>query len=245
MAAHGAGQAARLSFAFACVALTFATRSEASDAWGGSLAVTTDYVYRGLSQSGGEPAIQGGLYAQPATGWTIGVWASTVQLGRNADTSAEVDLYLARSWAMGSDWDARVGLTHYAYPNDNLPLQYDYDELIASVSYRQRVTATATWSPKMSRYGAGRVARDREAASYELTYLQPVIGAWSFGAGAGYYDLEDLFDTGYWYWNAGFLYSWQRLQVDLAYIDADHTVYRLYGYRAGGGRWSAALTWRF
>ena len=245
MAARGAGQAGRLSFALACVALLLAVRVEAGDFWGGSLAVTTDYVYRGISQSGGDPAIQGGLYAQPATGWTIGVWASTVEFARTQDRSAEIDLYLARSWSIGSDWDVRLGLTHYEYPNDNLPLRYDYDELIVSASYRQRFTATATWTPELSRYGGGRIAKDREAASYELTYVQPVIGAWSMGAGLGYFDLDDLFDTGYWYWNAGLVYSWQRLQVDLSYIDADETVHRLYGYRANSQHWSAALTWRF
>src|SRR5262245_38611755 len=41
--------------------LAFATPTFAQNTWGGSLAATTDYIYRGLSQTGGAPAMQGGL----------------------------------------------------------------------------------------------------------------------------------------------------------------------------------------
>ena len=246
MAAHGAIQGARPSLTPPCaLLLLFTVPSNAADFWGGSLSATTDYIYRGISQSNGEPAIQGGLYAQPSPGWTVGVWASTADLSGSGTRTAEIDVYVSRSWSLGTDWDARVGLTHYAYPNDPAWLRYDYDEVIASLTYRQRLTATATWSPSVSRYGGRHVAKDREASSYELTYLQPVIGTWSLGAGVGYYDLSDLFDTGYWYWNVGVVYSWERLQVDLTHIDTDDTAHKLFPYQAADRGWSAALTWRF
>jgi uncharacterized protein (TIGR02001 family) len=245
MATHGARRATTLSLALSCAILLFASASQAENSWGGSLSATTDYIYRGLSQSNGEPAVQGGLYVRPGAAWTVGVWASTVDFSGRGDRTAEVDLNITHSWSLGGDWDAHIGVTHYAFPNDRARLRYDYDELIASLSFQQRLTATVSWSPRISRYGGRRAVQDRKAASYELTYLHPLLSTWSAGAGVGYYDLSDLFDTGYWYWNVGLVYSWERLQLDLTHINADSTAKRLFGYQMTGPGWSAALTWRF
>jgi len=65
---------------------------------------------------------------------------------------------------------------------------------------------------------------------------------WSVYAGAGYYDLRDLVDTGYWYWSAGVAFTYQSMQVDLLHIDTDDTAKRLFD---SSPRWTAALTWRF
>lgn len=54
---------------------------------------TSDYLVRGISQTKGDPAIQG--YAElQAFDWVYaGVWASSVNFGGAQDPSAEVDIY--------------------------------------------------------------------------------------------------------------------------------------------------------
>lgn len=206
--------------------------------------MTTDYIYRGISRSRGNAATQGGAHLQSAGGWSIGLWGSNVEFASRFSPTYEIDLRLARAWTLGPNWSAQVDLVHYEYP-DARGGDYDYDELMASLSFQQRVTATIGWSPNTSRFGAGTLARDRRALSYELTLLQPVAAHWSICAGAGYYDLRELFGTGYWFWNTGLTFHWDALQIDLLRIDTDSTAEHLFGYRVTGGRWTAALSWRF
>jgi uncharacterized protein (TIGR02001 family) len=216
-----------------------------TDRVGGSLGVVTDYLSRGISQTRGSPAIQGGLHARLPAGWVIGAWSSMVKLNPGHGATLEVDLHAGHLWALNDDWSSKLAVTHYMYPNDTRQVRYDYDELSASLSYRSRIIATATWSPNTSRYSNGYVASRRNAASYELAMLQPLSGSWSLAAGAGYYDLTDLFGEGYWYWNVGFTYSLGNVQLDLSHIDTDHTATRLFGYEVAGSSWSGAVTWRF
>ena len=44
-----------------------------------NLGVTSDYVFRGITQTDFDPALQGGLdYAFGDSGWYVGAWASNV-----------------------------------------------------------------------------------------------------------------------------------------------------------------------
>jgi uncharacterized protein (TIGR02001 family) len=217
--------------------------SQAAD-WGGSVSVATDYVYRGISQTRGQSALQGGLQVTTAGGWSASIWGSTVDFTSGAGDDYEIDLQLARTWTLSPDWAGRLGLTHYAYP-EGASLDYDYDELTGSLSYQGRVTASVSWSPNSSRWGDGHYVHDREAFAYELTLLQPLGMYWSVYAGAGYYDLDDLFGTGYAYWNAGLAFTWAKVQVDVMHVGSDDTAKELFGYEAGGDRWTAALSWHF
>lgn len=233
----------------ACIALQTAAlllsfHARAQDSWGGSVAVTTDYIFRGLSQTDGDPAAQGGIQLQSPAGWSLGVWGSTVDFGSYFSPSYEIDLHAARAWALNPDWSVQLALTHYEYL-DAPATDYDYDELLASLSFQQRITASVGWSPNTSRFGAGRLVENRRALSYELTLLQPLSAHWSICGGAGYYDLRDLFGTGYWFWNTGLAFNWEALQIDLSRIDTNDAAKRLFGYRANGSRWTAAFTWRF
>ena len=175
----------------------------------------------------------------------MGAWSSTVDLNPGKGATVEIDLHAAKLWTLNEDWSAKLGATHYMYPHDAWLRSYDYDELSASLSYQSRIVATATWSPNTSRQGAGAFAWRRHATSYELAMLQPVSRSWSLAAGAGYYDLTDLFGTGYWYWNAGLTCSIGNVQLDLSHINTDHTAARLFGYELAGSHWSGAVTWRF
>lgn len=224
--------------------LLAAAPAEAAEGWGGSIALASDYIYRGISQTRGQAAAQSGIELRTPSGWSAGVWGSSVDFYRGTGITYEIDLHAAYAWSIANDWSAQLGLVHYEYPSDGW-LRYDYDELTAALSYQQRLTASVAWSPNASRYAGGSFVRDRPAVAYELALLQPLQGRWSLSAGLGHYDLRELFGAGYWYWNAGLVFSWDALQVDLQHIDTDQTAERLFGARVSGGRWAAVLTWRF
>jgi uncharacterized protein (TIGR02001 family) len=214
--------------------------------WDASLALTSDYVYQGLSQTRGRPAWQAGVRMQPAANWTVGVWASQIDRGFDPSASAEIDVYATRSWRVSDAWSATVALTHLEFPGDPRPRRYDRDELSVSIAYGSAVFATATWSPNTSEfaYEYG-LATDRSAASYEIVAVQPLSGPWSCTVGAGYRDLTALFNDSYWYGHAGLMRAGRSMSLHLTYIVADDAAQRLFGRERASGRVSASVVWRF
>ena len=83
-------------------------------------AVTSEYIWRGMSQGKGA-AVSGGIDVSGETGFSAGVWVSNVDFGDNA--TYELDLYAGYSFGPVS-----VGYIYYAYP-DNTDAGYDFSEV--------------------------------------------------------------------------------------------------------------------
>lgn len=213
--------------------------------WNGSLALTSDYIQQGLSQTRGEPALQGGLRAQIDDRWTVGAWASAIDRYAGPGASTEIDLYAARAWRLSPEWIAAVSATHYFYPNDVSDVRYDYDEVSASLGYRSTVFATVAWSPNYGDASYRGYADDRSALSYEVSANQPIFGGWSGNVGVGYRDLSELFDEQYWYGHAGLMHAADRWTVHLTYTYVDSTARELFGHKRAAITWLGTVIWRF
>lgn len=230
-----------------CCAL-LASPAQAEDAWGGSLALTSDYRIRGISQTRGKPAAQGGLHARWGERWFAGVWASTIDRNRGPSATSEIDAYLGMAFQLAPDWDAKLSFTHYWYPNDPARTRYDYDEISASIAYRAQLVATVSWSPNTAYFGYNDyrwAAQRAPSASYELTAAQPINASLSLIGGVGYNDLTRLFGRGYWYWNAGVSYALGPVRLDVTRIDSDAAAETLFGSTLTDAGWSAAISWQF
>lgn len=100
----------------------------------GNAAVVSDYRFRGLSQSGGDPAIQGGVNVNHSSGFYVGTWGSSIQgadrsvllddgtgvvgsYGNGSFGSMELDLFGGWSGEVSSGVTADVGILYYIYPN--------------------------------------------------------------------------------------------------------------------------------
>ncbi len=101
----------------------------------GSMAVTSDYVFRGLSQSKEGPAIQGGVEYQHEVGAYIGMWASNVDFNDGDEAQVELDGYVGYRTAITDDLSADVGAIYYGYPGADSNLDYDYWEFYAAAEY--------------------------------------------------------------------------------------------------------------
>lgn len=83
----------------------------------GSVALVSDYRFRGVSQSDKEMAIQGGLTATHESGLYAGVWASNLAgWGQFGGANMELDLIGGYSAEISSGVTVDVGLTWYMYP---------------------------------------------------------------------------------------------------------------------------------
>jgi uncharacterized protein (TIGR02001 family) len=116
-----------------------------------NVAVVTDYRFRGLSQSSGDPAVQGGINLDHVSGFYVGAWASSTSfdvVGPAAEAvygSMELDLFGGWSGPIGGGVTADVGLLYYAYPDGNVG-KADFFEPYVSLS--------TTLGPVTGRLGA-------------------------------------------------------------------------------------------
>jgi uncharacterized protein (TIGR02001 family) len=227
------------------VALCVAKAAHADGSVGGHIDVTTDYVFRGISQTLGDPAIQGDLHYQTVNGWFLGGWASTVNLNHGPGSTVELNAYAGRAWSLGDPWNARVTAVQYMYPNDSATLRYDYFELLATLAYQDRLGLTVSWSPDTSRYSAYGIAENRQTLAYELVGRWPVQPRVSLTGSVGYYDLSELFGTGYWHGSAGLTGTVGRFRVDLAYFETGQEAIDLFGAETAGDRWALTIAWSF
>jgi len=98
----------------------------------GNITLTTDYLYRGISQTTGDAALQGGLDLNHESGFYLGVWGSNVDF---AD-SLELDYYAGYSTELNADFSADLGVIYYDYPSDPSEPQGDFLEYYGSLSWR-------------------------------------------------------------------------------------------------------------
>ena len=82
----------------------------------GSVALVTDYRFRGVSLSDGDPAIQGGLTIGHSSGFYVGTWASSLE---DTPVYGEMELDIFGGWKgeVTSGLTVDAGLTYYAYPS--------------------------------------------------------------------------------------------------------------------------------
>ncbi|MCA1925326.1 MAG: TorF family putative porin [Thiobacillus sp.] len=88
----------------------------------GNVTLSSDYLFRGISQTGGDAAIQGGLDYSHASGFYLGTWASNVgwieDFQGYKSGNMEIDLYGGYRGELGPvSYD--VGVIGYFYPGDN------------------------------------------------------------------------------------------------------------------------------
>lgn len=86
-------------------------------------AVTSDYRYRGISQTRLKPALQGGVdYVNNPTGLYVGAWASTIKWTKDAGGSGnvELDLYGGKRGQLSDAISYDIGVLSYVYANNGL-----------------------------------------------------------------------------------------------------------------------------
>lgn len=102
-----------------------------------NVSLVTDYRFRGVSLSGGDPAIQGGVDLALPAGFYVGTWASSIA-GGGAYGEMELDVYAGWSSQVAEGVTLDVGLLYYLYPTernaDGIDDNVDYFEPYASVA---------------------------------------------------------------------------------------------------------------
>lgn len=101
----------------------------------GNAALATDYVWRGTTQTQGDPAVQAGVRLAGDAGWYGSVWASNVEFAPDTHASSEFDVVLGWAGALSDAWALDLNLTHYRYPSTTVDL--NWTELVATATLKQ------------------------------------------------------------------------------------------------------------
>ena len=163
----------------------------------GNVALVSDYVFRGLTQSFGHPAIQGGADIATDRGFAAGVWASRVSQNTYPGSALELDVYASYGTAIGADGSWRAGICNYRYPGGNLDdaglrsRTFDTTEANASLTWKW---LTLKYSMTLTDYFGIDVEQGYRGDSKDAQYVQldaaiPLNDAWTLALHAGHTDI--------------------------------------------------------
>jgi hypothetical protein len=184
-------------------------RQAAAAETGGTAGVTSDAIYRGLSESSGRPALTLDVHLTTAHGTFAGATAlgtlttaheRTVRPG----TAAELTVYLGQRLPLGSTWNVQFSATHHQFLRAARYVPAGYQELTAQLSYLDLWSVSLSSLPDAvrlpARGGSSGPVTDADdhtsncyrqghytawAAATQLQWL--LTGQLSLTAGAGYY----------------------------------------------------------
>lgn len=100
----------------------------------GNVALTSDYVWRGSSQTREDPAVQAGFKYALESGLYASVWGSNVKFRPDNGASTEFDLAAGWSGKIAPDWALDAYFLRYQYPSATAKL--NWNELNASLTWR-------------------------------------------------------------------------------------------------------------
>ena len=190
--------------------------------WSFNIGATSDYVFRGQSQTAGDPTIQGGLDFSYGL-FYAGVWGSGVDFGNATNqANAEIDIYGGVKHSFGPV-DLDLGLIYYLYAgtkNEVTELDYVEFKLGASTTIQKiSLGVTGFYSPEYTGE-TGPAIIVEGTAGYELPSFQAITP--SISGAIGTVQFEEAGNINYTYWNAGLsLTAAEKLTLDFRYWDTD------------------------
>lgn len=198
--------------------------------WEVGAGVTTNYIFRGTTQSNNRWSANAYATATWADRFYLGVAAARIEWPTSggyllSDPAAEVDFYGGITWEAGK-WSFDVGGIYYYYPSESF-FDSDFWEVYGKASYA--VTDELSWSgaiyysPDYLNYG---IAGTTGTLGFEWSkslpndfgfYVSGEIGRVWLGARSSI----GVPVPNYNFWSAGFGWTWKAAKLDLRYHDTD------------------------
>jgi uncharacterized protein (TIGR02001 family) len=184
----------------------------------GNMTITSDYRFRGVSQTQNASAIQGGVDYSNANGLYVGNWNSSVssQLYTNG-AGMESDLYAGVKKEVMKDVTLDVGSMNYFYPrattSTSSTTNFDTNELYGGLSYKDMITTK--YSQSVSNYFG--TANSKNSKYIQADVTLPIAGKLVAVAHAGRTNVANSASLNYTDYNAGVVYDLQGWAVAAKY----------------------------
>ncbi|HEY6772551.1 MAG TPA: TorF family putative porin [Oxalicibacterium sp.] len=208
-------------------------------------AFSSDYRFRGISQTHGDPAISGGVdYTHNPTGLYAGVWASSIKWvdDGGGDSDIEYDLYGGIRGEIVKDVSYDVGVLRYFYPGSNLGVNPDTTEVYGAVGY----------GPVSLKYSHAVTNAFGTDDSEDSNYIEAngnfeIVDGYMLNVHAGHQKIKGSSKLSYTDWKVGVTKDFSLVTVSLAVVgtDADDDAYfyqKPNGSTHNNGKTGAVLT---
>ena len=183
----------------------------------GNVGFFTDYIFRGVTQTDNEAAIQGGIDWAHPSGFYVGAWGSNVDFNDGDQASIEVDGYVGFANTIDSlpELSYDVGVIYYWYPGATENLNYDFLELYGSLGYDFDFAAASiglAWSPEF-------FGDTGDAFYYQLGIEVPLPYDVTISGGYNFQEFDEGAQDDYSDWNIGLGYNLYGLDLSLVYSE--------------------------
>jgi uncharacterized protein (TIGR02001 family) len=177
-----------------------------------SVALSTDYMWRGYSQTDNDMAISGSFDYAHASGLYAGTWASNVDFEFDPEASTEIDVYAGFASEFGeSGVGYDVSVLRYLYPSTT---DLDWTEFTVGLSYGI-FSGSVSYSDDV--YGS-----DEDGIYYNLSASYDLPAGFTVSAAVGYYDYDDAISPdGQTDYSVGISKELAGFGFDLSYIGMD------------------------
>lgn len=187
--------------------------------WGtlsASVALQSDYVYRGISQNDRQVDPEGSLNWSGPMDFYAGAWIAKTDWDGSGNPSFELDIFGGKHFDLDGT-DLNVGAYYYSYPDARFPgATASYFETLVQLSHtfdELTLTVTGANSPEwcldggLAWYVAG-------TASYEFN-------DWLSISGNVGHQWVDAAPSAYTHWDLGATATWESWTLDVRYVGND------------------------
>ncbi|MDJ0712400.1 MAG: TorF family putative porin [Woeseiaceae bacterium] len=230
---------ARIVFAVLALGLC-ASHGTAASEWSGYAVATSDYVFRGVTQSDGHAALQLGIDAAFDSGAFLGAWASTVDIPGPDDVqrSAEARIYAGYGFDINERLRATLAVVAYRYPDSDGPVDYENQEALLSLGIDDTYWFEYAYSPDLYEFGW-------DTHNIDLFAEWPLGASWSASIGVGYQRLDAQTRHDSFYSQLGLTRTFSQFAVDARLHNAVEAMPFIGGEDRVGTRASISLRWDF
>ncbi|GGY80083.1 TorF family putative porin [Pseudoduganella plicata] len=186
-------------------------------------AVTSDYRYRGISQTRLKPALQGGAdWVNNPTGFYAGTWLSTIKWVKDGggDGSIEWDVYAGKRGEIAPGISYDVGGLGYVYPSNSLPTSANTFELYGQLGYGP---ATLKYSHSLTNLFG--FADSKNSQYLDASVNQELAQGFILNLHVGHQKVRNNGGADYTDWKVGVTKDFGVATVALAYVDTNTESY--------------------
>lgn len=169
--------------------LLLSTSAVQAQEWSANFSATNNYIWRGLTQSINEGAIQGGIDYASESGFYAGTWASNVSYDSDDVYSYEHDMYFGFAGETDTfSWD--IGYLYYNYDSN---AGFDFGEIYGSIGIENFSATLSLLANAEPDEGPGEDFGFAQASYLSLDYAIPLESGAEIGLHAGFHEGDFMY----------------------------------------------------
>jgi len=170
----------------------------------GNLTLASEYLYRGIAQTRGKPALQGGFDYAHKSGLYAGLWGSNISwIGdavSGASASLELDVYGGYKGAIADDLGFDVGVLTYNYPGSGKPTgaaRPDTTEIYGALSWKWLTLKYSHTTGSLFGWTQPDGSKTKGSGYLELNAAYDLGDGWGLNGHIGHQKVKGLGDASY------------------------------------------------